>query len=179
MISAMRAAFNEQFTEAKYLAYLAILNEPFKNPIPFRIAETPVFIDRFFKAQLMDAGDYTCEFISKPSFQSKTINALPKELHIPNEASLPECIVIDFAIAEGQDGKIIPQLIESVQRFQGKDYIFIQTATNVFEAIEIQVNQSNAAFVTVSNADVNAWIGKQIVVKNAYSLLGKLMNKSE
>ncbi|MFM7720812.1 MAG: hypothetical protein ACKO52_06660 [Sediminibacterium sp.] len=112
MISAIRAAFNEQFTEAKYLAYLAILNEPFKNPIPFRIAETPVFIDRFFKAQLMDAGDYICEFISKPSFPSKTINALPKELHIPNEASLPECIVIDFAIAEGQDGKIIPQLIE-------------------------------------------------------------------
>jgi len=46
MIPAIRAAFNEQFTEAKYQAYLAILNEPFKDPIPFRIAETPVFIDR-------------------------------------------------------------------------------------------------------------------------------------
>ena len=112
MISAIRAAFNEQFTEAKYLAYLAILNEPFKNPIPFRIAETPVFIDRFFKAQLMDAGDYICEFITKPSFPFKTTNSIPKGLHIPNEASLPECIVIDFAIAEGQDEKIIPQLIE-------------------------------------------------------------------
>ena len=71
MIPAIRAAFNEQFTEAKYLAYLAILNEPFKNPIPFRIAETPVFIDRFFKAQLMDAGDYICEFITKPSSHSR------------------------------------------------------------------------------------------------------------
>jgi hypothetical protein len=66
-----------------------------------------------------------------------------------------------------------------VQRFQGKDYIFIQSTENVFEAKEIQVIQSNAAFVTVSNADANAWIGKQIVVKNAFSLLGKLMNKSE
>ena len=112
MISAIRAAFNEQFTEAKYQEYLAILNEPFKDPIPFRIAETPVFIARFFKAQLMDAGDYICEFITKPSFPSKTTNALPKALHIPNEASLPECIVIDFAIAEGQDGKTMPQLIE-------------------------------------------------------------------
>ena len=112
MISAIRAAFNEQFTEAKYEAYLAILNKPFKDPIPFRIAETPVFIDRFFKAQLMDAGDYICEFITKPSFPFKTTNSIPKGLHIPNEASLPECIVIDFAIAEGQDGKTMPQLIE-------------------------------------------------------------------
>jgi hypothetical protein len=66
-----------------------------------------------------------------------------------------------------------------VQRFQGKDYIFIQTSENVFEAKEIQVIQSNTAYVTVSNADANAWIGKQIVVKNAYSLLGKMMNISE
>jgi len=80
-------------------------------------------------------------------------------------------------VVETNDAVLIP--IESVQRFQGKDYIFIQTATNVFEAIEIQVRQSNESFVTVTNADVNAWIGKQIVVKNAYSLLGKLMNKSE
>jgi hypothetical protein len=112
MIQAIRAEFNEQFTEAKYQAYLAILNEPFKDPIPFRIAETPVFVDRVFKAELMDAGDYICEFITAPSFQSKTSDAIPKGLHIPNERALPECIVIDFAIAEGQDGRMIPQLIE-------------------------------------------------------------------
>lgn len=112
MIPAIRAAFNEQFTEAKYQQYLAILNEPFKDPIPFRIAETPVFIDRVFKAQLMDVGDYICQFITAPSFPSKTTDAIPKELHIPGEAALPECIVIDLAIAEGQDGKTVPQLIE-------------------------------------------------------------------
>jgi hypothetical protein len=112
MIPLIRAAFNEQFTPERYQQYLAILNEPFKDPIPFRIAETPVFIDRVFKAQLMDAGDYICEFITAPSFQSNTSDAIPKGLHIPNEAALPECIVIDFAIAEGQDGKMMPQLIE-------------------------------------------------------------------
>ena len=63
--------------------------------------------------------------------------------------------------------------------FKGKDYIFVQSAENTFEAIEIQVSQSNEAFVTVTNAESNTWIGKQIVVKNAFSLLGKLMNKSE
>ncbi len=112
MIPTIRAAFNEQFTEAKYQQYLAVLNEPFKDPIPFRIAETPVFIDRVFKTQLLEAGEYICQFITAPSFPSKTTDAMPKGLHIPGEAALPECIVIDFAIAEGQDGKMMPQLIE-------------------------------------------------------------------
>jgi membrane fusion protein, heavy metal efflux system len=90
---------------------------------------------------------------------------------------LPGMFLTADMVVETKDAVLIP--IESVQRFQGKDYIFIQSAENVFEVKEIQVIQSNAAFVTVSNADANTWIGKQIVVKNAYSLLGKLMNKSE
>jgi len=90
---------------------------------------------------------------------------------------LPGMFLTADMVVETKDAVLIP--IVSVQRFQGKDYIFIQSAENVFEVKEIQVIQSNAIFVTVSNTDANAWIGKQIVVKNAFSLLGKLMNKSE
>lgn len=90
---------------------------------------------------------------------------------------LPGMFLTADMVVETKDAVLIP--IASVQRFQGKDYIFIQSAANTFEAIEIQVRQSNEAFVTVNNVDANAWIGKQIVVKNAFSLLGKLMNKSE
>ncbi len=90
---------------------------------------------------------------------------------------LPGMFLTADIIVETKDAVLIP--IASVQRFQGKDYIFVQSAENTFEAIEIQVSQSNETFVTVTNADSNTWIGKQIVVKNAFSLLGKLMNKSE
>ena len=90
---------------------------------------------------------------------------------------LPGMFLTADIIVETNEAVLIP--ITSVQRFQGKDFIFLQSATNTYEAIEIQVRQSNEAFVTVTNADANAWIGKQIVVKNAFSLLGKLMNKSE
>ena len=112
MIQAIRAEFNAQFTEAKYQQYLSILNAPFKDPIPFRIAETPVFIDQHFKDQLLDAGDYICDFITDPSFSAKTTHSIPKGMDIPGEKVLPECIVIDFAIAEGQGGTYQPQLIE-------------------------------------------------------------------
>ena len=63
MIPAIRTAFNAQFTPEKYQQYLSILNAPFKDLIPFRIAETPVFIDQDFKRQLLDAGDFICNFI--------------------------------------------------------------------------------------------------------------------
>jgi hypothetical protein len=112
MIPAIRTAFNTQFTSEKYQQYLSILNAPFKDQIPFRIAETPVFIDQDFKRQLLDAGDFICNFITDPNFSAKTTHAIPKEMNIPGENALPECIVIDFAIAEGPGGTIQPQLIE-------------------------------------------------------------------
>jgi hypothetical protein len=112
MIPAIRTAFNAQFTPEKYQQYLSILNAPFQDSIPFRIAETPVFIDQDFKRQLLDAGDYICQFITDPDFSAKTIQSIPKGMHIPGENALPECIVIDFAIAEGPGGTIQPQLIE-------------------------------------------------------------------
>jgi hypothetical protein len=112
MIPAIRTAFNTQFTSEKYQQYLSILNAPFKDQIPFRIAETPVFIDQDFKRQLLDAGDFICNFITDPNFSAKTTHAIPKGMNIPGENALPECIVIDFAIAEGPGGTIQPQLIE-------------------------------------------------------------------
>ena len=128
MIPAIRAAFNAQFSPDKYQQYLSILNEKFKDSIPFRIAETPVFIDKAFKAKLLDAGDYICQYITDPSFQSKTTNAIPEDLFIPNEQAFPECIVIDFAIAEGPDGNFVPQLIE----LQGFPSLF------AFELLQVQ-----------------------------------------
>ena len=90
---------------------------------------------------------------------------------------LPGMFLSADLVVENNEAVLIP--IDAVQRFQGKDFIFIQSGANEFEAIEIQVSQTNAEFVTVSNADATKWIGKSLVVKNAFSLLGKLMNKSE
>jgi cobalt-zinc-cadmium efflux system membrane fusion protein len=80
-------------------------------------------------------------------------------------------------VVETNEAVLIPT--EAVQRFQGKDYIFIQRASNDFDAIVIEINQFNKDFVSVKNTDAKTWIGKSLVVKNAYSLLGKMMNLSE
>lgn len=90
---------------------------------------------------------------------------------------LPGMFLTSDLIIESQEAILIP--IGAVQRFQGKDYIFFQNAPNEFEAITIEINQSNKDFVSVNKQDAKDWIGKQVVVKNAFSLLGMLMNKSE
>ena len=90
---------------------------------------------------------------------------------------LPGMFLTADIVVETNEAVLIPA--EAVQRFQGKDYIFIQQATNEFEAIVIEINQSNKEFVSVKNMDAKSWVGKSLVVKNAYSLLGKMMNISE
>ena len=112
MIHAVRTAFNAQFTTERYQKYLEILNAEFKDSIPFRIAETPVFIDKAFKNKMLEAGEYICDFITDPSFPSKTNKSIPDNLHIPNEQPYPNCLVVDFAISNGPDGQFAPQLIE-------------------------------------------------------------------
>ena len=90
---------------------------------------------------------------------------------------LPGMFLTADLFIETNDAILIP--IDAVQRFQGKDYIFIQQSENEFEAIAIQINQTNAEYVSVSNMDAKNWVGKPLVVKNAFSILGKWMNKSE
>lgn len=90
---------------------------------------------------------------------------------------LPGMFLTADIVVETNEAVLIPA--EAVQRFQGKDYIFIQRANNDFEAIVIEINQSNKEFVSVKNTDAKAWVGRSLVVKNAYSLLGKMMNISE
>jgi cobalt-zinc-cadmium efflux system membrane fusion protein len=96
--------------------------------------------------------------------------------HTPKNV-LPGMFLTADIVVETNEAVLIPA--EAVQRFQGKDYIFIQQATNDFEAIVIEINQSNKEFVSVKNMDAKTWVGKSLVVKNAYSLLGKMMNISE
>ncbi|MEY3539440.1 MAG: hypothetical protein RL188_857 [Bacteroidota bacterium] len=90
---------------------------------------------------------------------------------------LPGMFITASLTVENRETVLIPA--EAVQRFQGKDYIFIEKKLNEFEAFEIQINQRNNEFVAVQNIEAKNWVGKNIVAKNAFSLLGKWMNKAE
>ena len=112
MIPFIRQRYNQAFTQEKYQKFINDMNNSFNYDIEFRIAETPVFIDKYFKQQLMEAADEIINVIQQDNFKEITEGAIPKNCFVPNENDHPHLIAIDFAIAEDENGFFIPQLIE-------------------------------------------------------------------
>jgi hypothetical protein len=112
MVPSIRKQFNDSFTELKYQEYLASLNEKFKGAIEFRVAETPVFIDRTFKEKILSACESIVDVIVKTDFIELTNQAIPENIKVPNENSHTHFIAFDFGICENEEGDLEPQLIE-------------------------------------------------------------------
>ena len=112
MIASIRQKFNAAFTEEAYQNYLAFLNTPFPGALDFSVAETPIFIDKNFTEKLLSTGDYVNQVIQSNSFKSITEPSLKNVPLFPNESALPQCIVMDFAIAMNEHNEIVPALIE-------------------------------------------------------------------
>ncbi len=112
MISSLRNTFNQAFTDQKYQEMLAAISKMNDDQMDFRLAETPVFINDITKNKLLKAGDEICAFITSDGFKTKTENSFSKVATPPNEAALPSCIVMDFAICKNVHNEIEPKLIE-------------------------------------------------------------------
>ena len=112
MIASIRQKFNAAFTEEVYQNYLAALNTPFPGALDFSVAETPIFIDKVFIQKVLSTGDYVNQVIQSDRFNSITEPSLKNIPHFPNETALPQCIVMDFAIAINEQNELVPALIE-------------------------------------------------------------------
>jgi len=112
MIASLRKKFNAAFSEKAHQNYLAALNTPFPNALDFTVAETPIFIDKDFTKKMLATGEYVNQVIQSNSFKSITEPSLKNIPLFANESALPQCIVMDFAIAMNEQNKIVPALIE-------------------------------------------------------------------
>jgi hypothetical protein len=112
MIPSLRDAFNKDFTKEKYEAFLQDLHQVHPGQIDFRVAETPIFIPRRFKEQMLSACESIVDIIADPSFKELTKNAIPEHLKVPSENDHTHFIAFDFGICINDDGEYEPQLIE-------------------------------------------------------------------
>jgi hypothetical protein len=112
MVPSIRKQFNDSFTKEKYEAFLHDLNSYFPGDIEFRVAETPVYVDRAFKQMLLEACESIVDVIVRPDFKEMTRQAIPPGLHVPNETEYSDFIAFDFGICENESGQLVPQLIE-------------------------------------------------------------------
>lgn len=112
MIASARQLFNQQFTEQKYHDFLADLDREFNYKITFRVAESPVFVGKDFKAKLLKAADEIIDFIALPDFKQRMKGALPDLVRVPNEDAHTMFLALDFAVCTDGSNELVPRLIE-------------------------------------------------------------------
>lgn len=112
MDSKARQAFNQSFSNEKYQQMLDEIQLEFPDELEFRVAETPVFINRELKSKLLIACNDIIDTIQKPNFKEKTSAAIPEQFRFENESDFPEFLAIDFAICKAENDELEPQLIE-------------------------------------------------------------------
>jgi hypothetical protein len=112
MIPTLRSEFNQRFQSADYQRLQRHFEQILQGPIPFRLAETPVFISNKLKKQMLEATDAIVDFLLRPDFKSLTQRFVPTSMHIPGENEHPQILVIDYAIVESESGSYEPRLIE-------------------------------------------------------------------
>ncbi|HMO33734.1 MAG TPA: hypothetical protein PKE63_12800 [Lacibacter sp.] len=112
MLPHLRTAYNDRFTKENYAAFLADLNSLHPGQVDFRVAETPVFVDRSFKEKLLHACESIVDVICSPSFRELTTPAIPAGENVPREHPFAHMISFDFGVCENAAGELEPQLIE-------------------------------------------------------------------
>ncbi len=116
MIASIREQYNKHFSQAKYQAFLADLHSQFNHVPGFRIAETPVFIPAELSDQIFEACQQIKNVILRPDFKQMTEPSLSDEYRVPNEDAHTTFLQMDFGLCEGENGQIVPRLVE-VQGF--------------------------------------------------------------
>jgi len=111
MIPAQREKFNQQFTKEKYTIFLDDLQNGYPK-IPFRVAETPIFVSASLKKKLIAAGEEIINLIKHPDFKKLTEKSLPQEWKVPNENEQPHFLTFDFGICKDENDELTPMLIE-------------------------------------------------------------------
>ena len=111
MIEKYRKQFNSNFSAELYQHFLDELGKGFPE-IPFRVAETPVFIPKALEQKLIAAGNEIIALIKQDNFKELTQKSIPKSWLVPNENDHPHFLTFDFGISKNENGELVPKLIE-------------------------------------------------------------------
>ncbi|MFN0150541.1 MAG: hypothetical protein ACKVU1_07510 [bacterium] len=110
----LRALFNSAYTEKTYEAIARAMAERLGGePIPFRLAETPVFFTPALRDLCERAASEIIAQMQDPKIIALCADRIPPEYRVPGIDALPHSAVVDFAIVRGANGEHEPRLIET------------------------------------------------------------------
>ena len=112
MDPALRRAYNAAYSDATYQRYIARLEGLLGCHIPFRVAETPLFLPSGLRDYLARAANEIIEQISEDSLVAKMKGAIPPSLDVPRMDAMPNCVQVDFAVVRGEDGQLQGRVVE-------------------------------------------------------------------
>lgn len=112
MDPALRSAFNAAFTPDFYSGFMGRFEAKLGCKIPFRVAETPLFLPAALRDSLAKAANEIVAQISAPALIERMKKAIPPELDVPRMDPLPNCTQVDFAIVRGPDGQLEGKVVE-------------------------------------------------------------------
>lgn len=163
MVPSLRKAFNQQFTQETYQAYLKELESKHPGALEFRVAETPVFIDKVFKHKVLDACESIVDTITGFNFKTISNQAIPENVNVPNENDHSHFIAFDFGICENANGELEPQLIE----MQGFPTLFAyQIFQDQVTRKHFQIPENYSTFLNGYDTDSYTKLLKEIILGN-------------
>ncbi|NUP11699.1 MAG: hypothetical protein HOW73_37105 [Polyangiaceae bacterium] len=107
-----RSAFNRSYDEGFYGEFLRTFEARVGCAIPYRVAETPFFIPPALRDRLATHAREIADQVLEPSVVDKMKAAIPKELDVPRVDPLPNCIQVDFAVVQNEDGSLDGRVVE-------------------------------------------------------------------
>jgi hypothetical protein len=112
MIPELRRAFNDSFSERRYERFRERLEYRCRASIPFRIAETPVFLPGEIQRQCEEAAVAIAIQAHDPEYLRASDRTLRPEYTVPGQGEHATFLTVDFAMALDESGAIVPRLIE-------------------------------------------------------------------
>jgi hypothetical protein len=112
MDPALRRAYNAAYSNATYERYMSRLESLLGCSIPFRVAETPLFLPQGLRDHLARSAREIVAQISQEALIAKMKRAIPPALDVPRMDALPNCVQVDFAIVKGPNGELEGRVVE-------------------------------------------------------------------
>ena len=117
MIPSLRAEFNSKFTTAAYSRLQAHLAHRCGGPVPFRVAETPIFVSEQLLNEMADQGaSMAHHLIEDPPYLSNARREIPAGYDVAAQTPHPNFLTADFALVRTASGDLVPRLVE-IQAF--------------------------------------------------------------
>lgn len=112
MDKSFRRLYNEAFTPEFYEGFLGEMERRLGCGIPFRVAETPVFMPDDLRERLCSASNEILDVISAPGLVDRLKKAVPHHFDAPGMDDIPNCIQVDFAVVRHPDGHLEGKVVE-------------------------------------------------------------------